>query len=276
MNYRLIKYEFQVREQHEQNHGGKKGQGMLTSNCLVLGGCVEVRRKMKIDKQVEVSLRKVHYCMNISLSFYQFGTQISGKNLKRKYILPALVSIFANRNKPEKDFHFYRKAKSGKSIQPVFCSKPLQSQHGVKPQKLYHQAPSSEMTFNISASNFIDLNSWYQHLCFISIYFVHLIKMCHKSITSLLYIIKNAALLDSRRSLHRQLMHACMQSCFKSCPTLCDPVACVAHRAPLTMGFSRQEYWSRFLYPPPGDLPNKGINPVSVTSTCIGRQVLYH
>ena len=87
---------------------------MLTSNCLVLGGCVEVRRKMKIDKQVEVSLRKVHYCMNISLSFYQFGTQISGKNLKRKYILPALVSIFANHNKPEKGFHFYKKAKKWK------------------------------------------------------------------------------------------------------------------------------------------------------------------
>ena len=28
------------------------------------------------------------------------------------------------------------------------------------------------------------------------------------------------------------------------CPTLCDPMYCVAHQASLSMGFSRQEYWS--------------------------------
>ena len=33
----------------------------------------------------------------------------------------------------------------------------------------------------------------------------------------------------------------------------------VAHQAPLSMGFSRQDYWSRLPYPPPGDLPNPGI-----------------
>ena len=31
----------------------------------------------------------------------------------------------------------------------------------------------------------------------------------------------------------------------QSCPTLCDPMDCVAHQAPPSMGFSRQEYWSR-------------------------------
>ena len=36
----------------------------------------------------------------------------------------------------------------------------------------------------------------------------------------------------------------------------------VAHQAPLSMGFSRQEYWSRLLCPPPGDLPNPGMKPV--------------
>ena len=35
----------------------------------------------------------------------------------------------------------------------------------------------------------------------------------------------------------------------------------VAHQAPLSMGFSRQEYWSGLLCPPPGDLPNLGIKP---------------
>ena len=33
----------------------------------------------------------------------------------------------------------------------------------------------------------------------------------------------------------------------------------VAHQAPLSMGFSRQEYWSGLLFPSPRDLPNPGI-----------------
>ena len=37
-----------------------------------------------------------------------------------------------------------------------------------------------------------------------------------------------------------------------------------AHQAPLSMGFPRQEYWSRLPFPSPGDLPNPGIGPVSL------------
>ena len=37
----------------------------------------------------------------------------------------------------------------------------------------------------------------------------------------------------------------------------------VAHQAPLSMGFSRQEYWSRPPCPPPGDLPHSVIGPMS-------------
>ena len=37
----------------------------------------------------------------------------------------------------------------------------------------------------------------------------------------------------------------------------------VAHQAPLSMGFSRQEYWSRLPFPSPGDLPDPGIEPES-------------
>ena len=40
----------------------------------------------------------------------------------------------------------------------------------------------------------------------------------------------------------------------QSCSTLCDP---------LSVGFSRQEYWSGLSCPPPGDLPNPGIEPGS-------------
>ena len=35
------------------------------------------------------------------------------------------------------------------------------------------------------------------------------------------------------------------------------------------MGFSRQEYWSGLLFPPPGDLPDPGIEPVSLTSPAL-------
>ena len=37
----------------------------------------------------------------------------------------------------------------------------------------------------------------------------------------------------------------------------------VAHQAPLSMGFPRQEYWSGVLFPAPGDLSNPGIQPTS-------------
>ena len=44
----------------------------------------------------------------------------------------------------------------------------------------------------------------------------------------------------------------------KSCPTLVTPWA-VAHQASLSMGFSRQEYWSGLPLSSPGDFPNPGI-----------------
>ena len=48
----------------------------------------------------------------------------------------------------------------------------------------------------------------------------------------------------------------------KSSPTLVTPWT-VACQAPLSMGFSRQEYWSGLPFPSPGDLPNPGIEPGS-------------
>ena len=50
-------------------------------------------------------------------------------------------------------------------------------------------------------------------------------------------------------------MRSCV-SCFES------PWA-VAHQAPLSMGFSRQEYQSELPFPSPGDLHNPGIEPTS-------------
>ena len=58
------------------------------------------------------------------------------------------------------------------------------------------------------------------------------------------------------------------------CLTLCDPMDyCLP--GSLSMGFSRQEYWSGLPCPPPGDIPDPGIEPASLMSPA-GRQALYH
>ena len=49
-----------------------------------------------------------------------------------------------------------------------------------------------------------------------------------------------------------------------SCVQLFATPWTVARQAPPTMGFSRQEYWSGLSFPSPGDLPNPGIEPVSL------------
>ena len=43
----------------------------------------------------------------------------------------------------------------------------------------------------------------------------------------------------------------------------------IARQAPLSMEFSRQEYWSWVPFPPPGDLPNLGIKPTSHVSPAL-------
>ena len=49
---------------------------------------------------------------------------------------------------------------------------------------------------------------------------------------------------------------------FKPCPTLATPWT-ITCQAPLSMGFSRQEYWRRSPFPFPGDLPDPEIKPGS-------------
>ena len=48
----------------------------------------------------------------------------------------------------------------------------------------------------------------------------------------------------------------------RSCPVLATPWT-VACQAPLSVRFSRQEYWSGLPFPSPGDLPHPGIEPRS-------------
>ena len=53
------------------------------------------------------------------------------------------------------------------------------------------------------------------------------------------------------------------------CPTLCNPNDCSPQQAPLIMEFPRQEYWSGLPHPPPGDLPDPGIESVSPMSPAL-------
>ena len=47
------------------------------------------------------------------------------------------------------------------------------------------------------------------------------------------------------------------------------PHVTAAHQAPLSVGFSRQEYWSGLPFPLPGDLPDPGIEPPSPGSLAL-------
>ena len=47
-----------------------------------------------------------------------------------------------------------------------------------------------------------------------------------------------------------------------------------AHQASLSMGFSMQEYWNGLPFPPPGDLPNPGIEPTYPVSSSLQADIL--
>ena len=57
------------------------------------------------------------------------------------------------------------------------------------------------------------------------------------------------------------MLQQCVCLFTQSCPTLTTWT--VARQAPLSMEFSRQEYWSGLPFPSPGDLPDPGIEPGS-------------
>ena len=61
-------------------------------------------------------------------------------------------------------------------------------------------------------------------------------------------------------------MHTCAVA--QSCPTHCDPMDC-SPPGPLSMAFSRQEYWSGLPFPLPGDFLDPGIELVSPASPAL-------
>ena len=62
--------------------------------------------------------------------------------------------------------------------------------------------------------------------------------------------------------------HVCVPSHF-SCGRPFVTPGNISRQAPLSMGFSRQEDWSELPCPSPGDLPDPGIEPVSLTSPAL-------
>ena len=87
--------------------------------------------------------------------------------------------------------------------------------------------------------NFSNCLSWFSNLCF---YFLFL-----KDPQSLLILFP--------------CICACVLSRFSH-----------AHQAPLSRRFSRQEYWNGLSFPPPGDLPDPGMEPASLTSLVLARR----
>ena len=65
------------------------------------------------------------------------------------------------------------------------------------------------------------------------------------------------------------IKNTCMLSCF-SHVSLCVTLGTVACQAPLSMGFSRQEYWGGLPHPPLGHLLNSGIEPHFLSPTLSG------
>ena len=59
-------------------------------------------------------------------------------------------------------------------------------------------------------------------------------------------------------------MYVCAKL-LQSCLTLCDPMDYIACQAPLSKGFSKQEYWSGLPFPSPGEFLDPGITPISPT-----------
>ena len=75
------------------------------------------------------------------------------------------------------------------------------------------------------------------------------------------FLLRNFCLISSHSPVFSSKSFACVLSRFSHVDSAI--LWTVAHQAPLTMEFSRQEYWSGLPCLPPGDCPKPGIEPVS-------------
>ena len=95
------------------------------------------------------------------------------------------------------------------------------------------------------------------------------------SLVSINFHVLELLVVNPRCSLLQPLLHARVLSRF-SRVLFFATLWTVAHQTPLSMGFSRQEYWSRMPCPPPGDLPDPRIEPKSFMSHAWAGGVFYH
>ena len=73
--------------------------------------------------------------------------------------------------------------------------------------------------------------------------------------------------MEFSKSVH-PMLHVHMLSCIGHVQLFVTPRT-VVHQAPLSIGFSRQEYLNELPRPPPGDLPDPGMETVSLTSPAL-------
>ena len=78
--------------------------------------------------------------------------------------------------------------------------------------------------------------------------------------TNLAVCVKNAHFIPKTATLRDAFQYVRVKPL--QCPTVCDPMDC-SPPGPVSVGFSRQEYWSGLPFPPPGGLPNLEIDPMS-------------
>ena len=94
-------------------------------------------------------------------------------------------------------------------------------------------------------------------------------KLINKTTSKLKCSAFQKTLLRERENSYRLGKDICRRVCVLSHVQLFATPWTVAQKAPLSMGFSRQEYWSGFPFPTPEDLPNPGIEPVSPVSPAL-------
>ena len=100
-------------------------------------------------------------------------------------------------------------------------------------------------------------------------------KCCEKRGKGETRILESAASQGSQRLGFSSSVHAGTLSRFSHVRLFVTPWT-AALQPPLCIGFSRQEYWSGLPCPPPGGLPNPGMETRISEVSRTGRQVLYH
>ena len=81
-----------------------------------------------------------------------------------------------------------------------------------------------------------------------------------------MFLLQRLGLISGQeRRFHKWFVLALVSEVAQLCPTTWT----VAYQAPLSIGFSRQEYWSGLPFPSPGNLPDPGVEPTSPVSPAL-------